>query len=106
MLDCRVCCCSFGDGRYLRGAKNAALNEATIPAILGATLLECLKFLKGGENIFLPEGWIVGAVVAFILGMASLRFMKGLVDAGKWAYFGVYCLIVGCVAVAFGMGVI
>ncbi|MBR0151677.1 MAG: undecaprenyl-diphosphate phosphatase [Synergistaceae bacterium] len=78
----------------------------SIPAILGATLLECLKFIKGGENIFLPEGWIVGAIVAFILGMASLRFMKGLVDAGKWAYFGVYCLIVGCVAVAFGMGVI
>ena len=71
----------------------------SIPAILGATLLECVKFLKGGEMIFLPEGWIWGAVIAFILGMASLKFMKGLVNAGRWAIFGVYCLIIGCIAV-------
>ena len=75
----------------------------SIPAILGATLLECLKVMKGGETVFLPEGWIWGAVVAFVLGMASLRFMKGLVDAGKWAYFGVYCLVIGAVAVGLGM---
>lgn len=78
----------------------------SIPAILGATLLECLKFLKGGEVIFLPDGWIWGAVVAFILGMASLKFMKGLVDAGKWAYFGLYCLIIGVIAVLFGAGIL
>ena len=75
----------------------------SIPAILGATLLECMKVMKGGETVFLPEGWIWGAVIAFVLGMASLKFMKGLVDAGKWAYFGVYCLIVGAVAVSLGM---
>ena len=75
----------------------------SIPAILGATLLECLKFMKGGEAIFLPEGWIWGAVVAFALGMASLRFMRGIVNAGKWAYFGVYCLIIGVGAVVLSM---
>lgn len=74
----------------------------SIPAILGATLLECVKVLKGGEVVFLPEGWMWGAVVAFVLGMASLKFMKGLVDAGKWAYFGVYCLLIGAVAVGLG----
>ena len=76
----------------------------SIPAILGATLLECLKFLKGAEIIYLPEGWIWAAAAAFILGLASLKFMKGLVDAGKWAYFGVYCLIIGLIAVGFGFG--
>ena len=78
----------------------------SIPAILGATLLECLKYVKGGEAVFLPEGWIAGAVVAFVLGMASLKFMKGLVDAGKWVYFGLYCLVIGAVAVLFGLGVL
>ncbi len=53
--------------------------------------------------MYLPEGWIWGAVIAFVLGLASLRFMKGLVDAGKWAYFGVYCLVIGAVAVGLGM---
>lgn len=78
----------------------------SIPAILGATLLECLSWLKGVEAIFLPEGWIWGAMIAFVLGLASLKFMKGLVDAGKWVYFGLYCLIVGVIAVAFGLGVV
>ena len=78
----------------------------SIPAILGATLLECLKFIKGGEAAFLPEGWIFGAVTAFILGLLSLKFMKGLVDAGKWAYFGLYCLIIGSIAVLMGAGLI
>ena len=66
-------------------------------------MLECLKFLKGGEAVFLPEGWIVGAVAAFVLGMASLRFMRGLVNAGKWAFFGLYCLIIGVGAVVLSM---
>ena len=77
----------------------------SIPAILGATLLEALKFLKGGEITYLPDGWVWGAVVAFVLGVASLRFMKGLVDAGKWAYFGLYCLIIGSIAVLIGWGI-
>lgn len=71
----------------------------SIPAILGATLLEVLKFIKGGESVFLPDGWIWGALIAFVLGLASLKFMKGLVNAGKWAFFGVYCLIIGVSAV-------
>ena len=78
----------------------------SIPAILGATLLECVKFLKSGEMIFLPNGWIFGGIAAFVLGALSLRFMKGLVDAGKWAYFGIYCMIIGVIAVCFGLGVI
>ncbi len=78
----------------------------SIPAILGATLLEALKFMKGGEAVFLPEGWLWAALVAFVLGLSSLKFMRGLVDAGKWAYFGVYCLIVGTVAVLLSLGVI
>ena len=77
----------------------------SIPAVLGATLLECVKALKGGGAIYLPEGWIAGAVIAFIFGIASLRFMKGLVDAGKWAYFGVYCLIIGAIAVCLSVGI-
>lgn len=77
----------------------------SIPAILGATMLECLKFLKGGEAVFLPDGWVWGAVIAFVLGVASLKFMKGLVDAGKWAYFGLYCLVIGSIAVLAGWGI-
>ena len=78
----------------------------SIPAVLGATLLELLSWLKGNEAVFLPDGWIWAAAAAFVLGLASLKFMKGLVDAGKWAYFGLYCLIIGAAAILFALGVL
>ena len=71
----------------------------SIPAVLGATLLECVKFLKSGQPVFMPEGYIWGAVVAFVLGLLALIFMRRLVNAKNWALFGVYCLIVGALAV-------
>ena len=71
----------------------------SIPAVLGATLLECLKWLKSGEAAFMPEGYIMAAAVAFVLGFGALVFMRRLVNARNWALFGVYCLIVGAAAV-------
>lgn len=67
----------------------------SIPAVMGATLLECVKFVKTGGAVFLPEGYIAGSVAAFLLGLASLVLMRRIVRAKNWAYFGVYCLIVG-----------
>ena len=78
----------------------------SIPAILGATLLECVKMVKDFDSIYLPEGYIYGAVIAFILGLASLIFMRRIVNAKNWACFGVYCLIVGVIAVLLGTGLI
>ena len=71
----------------------------SIPAVLGATLLECVKFLKSGEPVFLPEGYVMAAVAAFVLGFLALVFMRRLVNAKNWAVFGVYCLVVGAIAV-------
>ena len=71
----------------------------SIPAILGATLLECVKFLKSGTPVFMPEGYMLAAVIAFVLGFLTLDFMRRLVNGKNWAYFGVYCLIVGVTAV-------
>ena len=71
----------------------------SIPAVLGATLLECVKFMKSGEAVFMPEGYIWGAVVAFVLGLLALILMRRLVNVRNWALFGVYCLIVGGLAV-------
>ena len=67
----------------------------SIPAVLGATLLECVKFLKSGGAVFLPDGYIMAVIAAFVLGFASLVFMRRIVNVRNWAYFGVYCLIVG-----------
>ena len=71
----------------------------SIPAILGATLLEVVKFMKSGSPVFMPEGWLLAAVIAFVLGFLTLDFMRRLVNEKNWAYFGVYCLIIGVTAV-------
>ena len=71
----------------------------SVPAVLGASLLEALKMLKSPEAIFLPEGWLYAVIGAFVLGFASLSLMRKLVLAEKWAYFGIYCLLVGILAI-------
>ena len=70
----------------------------SVPAVLAASLLEIIKLLKSGE-IFLPNGYLCAVLVAFISGYFALNFTKKLVLSGKWAYFGLYCLFVGALAV-------
>ena len=71
----------------------------SIPAVLGATLLELLKIHRAGTVAALPEGWAWAAAVAFVLGWLSLRLLRCLVLSGRWAYFGLYCLLVGSAAI-------
>lgn len=71
----------------------------SIPAVLGATLLELLKIHRVGTVAALPEGWAWAVAVAFVLGWLSLRLLRRLVLSGRWAYFGLYCLLVGSAAI-------
>lgn len=70
----------------------------SIPAILGATMLEFLKAYKGTETIYLPEYGITGCISAFILGLLSLMIMRRIVKIKNWSYFGIYCIIIGIIA--------
>ncbi|MBQ4431301.1 MAG: undecaprenyl-diphosphate phosphatase, partial [Synergistaceae bacterium] len=70
----------------------------SIPAILGATMLELLKAYKGTEAIYLPEYGITGCIFAFILGLLSLMIMRRIVKVKNWSYFGIYCIIIGVIA--------
>ena len=70
----------------------------SVPAILGASLLDGMKILRE-SNLFLPVGWLPAAVAAFFLGWLSLAFLRRLVLSGKWAYFGIYCFLLGLAAI-------
>ena len=70
----------------------------SVPAILGASLLEGLKLYRGGTAP-LPEGCLLAVGAAFVLGWLALKLMRRLVLSGRWAYFGLYCLLLGCVAI-------
>jgi undecaprenyl-diphosphatase len=70
----------------------------SVPAILGASLLEAVKALRAPAAV-MPEGWLLAAAAAFFVGYAALVCLRRLVLSGKWAYFGVYCFFLGLAAV-------
>jgi len=50
-------------------------------------------------------GWfplMVGFVAAFVSGLIACRWMLSIVRKGKLLYFGLYCLVVGTIAIIFG----
>ncbi|MBQ9527371.1 MAG: undecaprenyl-diphosphate phosphatase [Fretibacterium sp.] len=70
----------------------------SVPAVLGATLLEAIKLYRDGD-MALPGGWFWAAAAAFVLGWIALKLMHRLVLSGRWAYFGLYCLLLGSAAI-------
>lgn len=68
----------------------------SIPAILGANILEAFSIVRGGTGLQdLPEGWFLGTVAAFFSGYAALIILRTVVTRGKWRGFAFYCLTVG-----------
>jgi undecaprenyl-diphosphatase len=39
---------------------------------------------------------ILGAVFAFLAGLLALKWLSHWLEAGRWWYFGVYCLVAAC----------
>ncbi|MDR2176000.1 MAG: undecaprenyl-diphosphate phosphatase [Synergistaceae bacterium] len=69
----------------------------SVPAVLGAALLEVPGLLRGSS--VLPGGWVPAVFAAFLLGYLSLTLLRRLVLSGRWAYFSVYCFFLGLAAV-------
>lgn len=73
----------------------------SIPAVLGAVVLELKDFTP---NTIIKEdipGCIVATVVAAVVGYLSICFMMSLVRGKKYKYFAIYCIIVGGIAVGY-----
>jgi undecaprenyl-diphosphatase len=45
---------------------------------------------------------VVGMVFAFLAGLVALRWLSRWLEAGRWQYFGFYCLFVSAMLFAFG----
>ena len=73
----------------------------SIPAILGATILEGLSLFSStpdSQTIYLL---ITGAAVSFIAGYVSMKFLLRVVKKGKLYWFAPYCLILGVLGLIF-----
>ena len=69
----------------------------SIPAILGAALLEIRK-LDSGDKLWMV---LIGTAVAFGVGLLALTFLLRIVKMGKICNFSYYCCVIGAVMVIF-----
>ncbi|MFV0443179.1 MAG: undecaprenyl-diphosphate phosphatase [Planctomycetaceae bacterium] len=71
-----------------------------IPAIGGATVLYSKDLLEGSSSGTNSGPLLAGAVVAFVVGVLSLRWLLKLVQSRQLWPFAIYCLIVGLATIA------
>lgn len=74
---------------------------ASMPAIIGANLLELRHLgdaLASGDNFLY---YIIGMAVAAVVGYVCIRVMMYVVSEKKFTYFAYYCAIVGIISLVF-----
>lgn len=74
---------------------------ASLPAIIGANVLELRHLgdaLASGDNFLY---YIIGMVVAGVVGYVCIRVMMYVVSEKKFTYFAYYCAIVGIISLVF-----
>lgn len=71
----------------------------SLPAVLGATLLKVVKVAgEGGFELERLPMYLVGMVIAGVVGYFAISLVKLLADKGKFGKFAYYCWIVGGIA--------
>lgn len=71
----------------------------SIPAILGAAVLELKDFCDVSVGSVELVNYIVGMVVAAVVGYICIRWLLVLVKNKKFKYFSIYCFVVGIIAI-------
>lgn len=72
-----------------------------IPAIAGATLVQAKDLVTGDESYTGNAGPVLlGTLISFLVGVIALRWLLRIVVADRLHIFAVYCVIAGCLTVA------
>ncbi len=71
----------------------------SIPAILGATLLEFRK-MDTGQELWTT---LIGTIIAFGIGILSLFFLMKIIKIGKIFSFSYYCWSLGIIMIIFSL---
>lgn len=66
-----------------------------LPVVLLATAIKVGELVNSGNGSSSWAALGVGALVAFISGIAAIRLILGVARKGRLAYFAIYCLAVG-----------
>ncbi|MBH1942280.1 undecaprenyl-diphosphate phosphatase [Mobilitalea sibirica] len=72
----------------------------SIPAVLGAVVYEMKDFSMDLVNKSEITGYIVGTLVAAVVGYISIKTMLVIVRGKKFKYFAYYCFAIGLIALS------
>ncbi len=77
-----------------------ALAVVLTPAVVGREALRLIRAerIEGAAALAsaaLPS--LLGAVLAFFAGLVALRWLSNWLQAGRWYFFGIYCLVAAAV---------
>jgi undecaprenyl-diphosphatase len=71
----------------------------SIPAILGSTVLSIFKALRAGIEWGLVPKYLVGALIAAVIGYFCIKLIHRLMRSGKFGKFAYYCWAVGFITI-------
>lgn len=72
--------------------------------VFGANFLKIVKMSGDARLVSIDTTpLIIGTVAAFVAGLAACRWMLDIVRKGNIAWFSVYCLIIGLIAIIHGI---
>jgi undecaprenyl-diphosphatase len=72
-------------------------------AILGANVLEIKDAVTAGVEVSMLPVYAVGIIAAAVSGYFAIRLIDWIAERAKFKYFGVYCIVLGIVAVVLGI---
>jgi undecaprenyl-diphosphatase len=82
-----------------------ALAVVLTPAVVAR---EAMRFHKALSAELHPDGFwtllgpsALGMALSFLAGLLALRWLSGWLEAGRWGYFGFYCLVLAACVFAF-----
>ena len=67
--------------------------------VIGVNLLDLFSVDLKNESSASVVPLLIGFITAFLSGLVACRWMIKIVRKGKLIYFGLYCFIIGSIAV-------
>lgn len=75
----------------------------SLPAVLGANILELKDAVAVGLDLSVLPVYLVGVVTAAVVGYFAIRLVKSLADKGKFGKFAYYCWAIGGISLIAGI---
>lgn len=71
----------------------------SLPAVLGATIMETKKAIEAGINVSAVPAYLVGMVIAGVIGYFAIKLLKIIAEKGKFGRFCYYCFGIGILTI-------